>query len=139
MPGMRTKLNLMADSAGVFEGENMQFNGDGFHEQKFDAIAMTDSGFKSWVGSINQTGLVLSSDAYEQIAQRGSMAEAATALGLAVDAIGPQGEKPALYFVLEDAGLFDTVLGRYRSGQPVLASEQPGSPSFSADEGRAND
>ena len=46
MPGMETQLHLKADHPGVFEGENTQFNGIGFTEQKFNAVAMSQQDFK---------------------------------------------------------------------------------------------
>ena len=36
MAGMTTQLNLAASRPGVYRGENTQFNGTGFQNEKFD-------------------------------------------------------------------------------------------------------
>ena len=41
MAGMQTRLNLLADEPGRFAGRNMQYSGDGFANQQFEAIAMS--------------------------------------------------------------------------------------------------
>ena len=45
MAGMRTQLNFAADAPGSYLGENVQFNGMGFQDQKFTVDAMDATGF----------------------------------------------------------------------------------------------
>ncbi len=45
MAGMRTQLNIQADAPGSFFGENTQFNGFGFQNEKFAVDAMDAAGF----------------------------------------------------------------------------------------------
>ncbi len=52
MPGMRTQLNLAASQPGVFRGENTQFNGEGFQQEKFDVIAMNPADYQRWLTRI---------------------------------------------------------------------------------------
>src|SRR3989442_1619101 len=40
MAGMQTRLNLVADRAGTFDGMSSQFSGDGFSGMRFHAIGM---------------------------------------------------------------------------------------------------
>lgn len=56
MPGMTTQLNLSADHAGQFAGENTQFNGQGFQNQHFAVVALDDGGFRQWLGHIQTAG-----------------------------------------------------------------------------------
>lgn len=53
MAGMRTQLHLAASRAGVFRGENTQFNGDGFQEQKFDVIALPPAEYRNWLARVH--------------------------------------------------------------------------------------
>ncbi len=52
MAGMETQLNLKADAPGRMEGRNMQFTGDGFAHQTFEAVAMTDADFETWIAEV---------------------------------------------------------------------------------------
>ena len=49
MPGMTTKLNFSATRTGEAEGENTQFNGNGFGRQKFTVRALAPKDYASWV------------------------------------------------------------------------------------------
>jgi cytochrome o ubiquinol oxidase subunit 2 len=49
MAGMNTQLNLAASKPGVFRGENTQFNGKGFQQEKFDVIALPPADYRRWL------------------------------------------------------------------------------------------
>ena len=49
MAGMTTQLNLAASRPGTYRGENTQFNGDGFQNEKFNVIALAPADFAQWV------------------------------------------------------------------------------------------
>lgn len=49
MAGMRTRLNFAADRPGRYLGENVQFNGMKFAQQKFPIVAMTPAGYERWL------------------------------------------------------------------------------------------
>ncbi|TWB23597.1 cytochrome bo3 quinol oxidase subunit 2 [Nitrospirillum amazonense] len=49
MPGMETKLSLLADAAGDFDGLSANYSGGGFSDMHFVAHAMTDDAFAQWV------------------------------------------------------------------------------------------
>ncbi|MFT6677312.1 MAG: cytochrome o ubiquinol oxidase subunit 2 [Sulfitobacter sp.] len=120
MPGMRTKLHVLADVAGQFDGENTQFNGAGFTDQKFKALAMSDHDFDTWVAQVKSKGIALDQASYGQLAKASTGAQAHATLG---SAQMPQG---VLYFNLVDASLFEQVLGRYMNGTAVPPELQPG-------------
>ncbi|WP_240504209.1 cytochrome ubiquinol oxidase subunit II [Thioclava sp. JM3] len=121
MPGMRTRLHLSADGPGSFAGENMQYNGEGFHTQKFRASAMADADFESWLQAARQVAIPLDQRAYSTLAERGTKDELRAAFPTAVMA------GDVVVFSLDDFTLFDNVLARYRGYQAVSPELQPGS------------
>lgn len=54
MPGMRTRLHILADAPGAFQDENSQFTGIGFTDQQFLTLAMTSKDFDAWDARIGQ-------------------------------------------------------------------------------------
>ncbi len=80
MGGMVTQLHFAATRPGRFLGENTMYNGNGFHQQKFTAVAMTPDEFKAWVGKVRATGVALDARAYRVLSQRSTRAELAAAL-----------------------------------------------------------
>ncbi|MEM7168785.1 MAG: cytochrome ubiquinol oxidase subunit II [Pseudomonadota bacterium] len=126
MPGMTTELHVMADQPGNFQGENMQYNGNGFVDQKFVTKALPSADFESWVAKVSADGVALDERAYNTLAVQGSRAQAHQAL--ASDAMPAD----AIYFTLPDAMLFSKIVGRYHSGAPLALDEQPGTPAFAA-------
>ena len=69
MAGMETRLHLLADEPGRFAGRNMQYSGDGFANQYFEAIATSDEDFEAWVAKARQSEGRLDAAAYEQLAK----------------------------------------------------------------------
>ncbi|MGI4733113.1 MAG: ubiquinol oxidase subunit II [Janthinobacterium lividum] len=68
MAGMRTELNLAASRAGVFRGENTQFNGQGFQNEKFDVIALSPADYAGWTVRVREAGHPLDDPALRQLA-----------------------------------------------------------------------
>ena len=64
MAGMTTQLNLAADRVGSFRGENTQFNGAGFQEEKFDVMALAPADYARWVAIVRAKGRPLDGDAF---------------------------------------------------------------------------
>ena len=56
MAGMETQLHLIADIPGRYFGENIQYSGNGFSYQNFQANATTPQGFDDWVAKARQSG-----------------------------------------------------------------------------------
>lgn len=96
MAGMRTQLNLRADHAGRYLGENTQYNGRGFATQKFQAVALSDAAFSQWVGQARQSRLELDCATYARLARR--------------DVV----DSPRQYRV-ETPHLFDWIVDKYRT------------------------
>lgn len=70
MAGMVTQLNLMASEPGEFRGENTQYNGMGFANQKFVARAVSQTDFSTWASATRQSKPPLNQAAWAQLAQR---------------------------------------------------------------------
>lgn len=51
MYGMTTQLHLQADHPGEWMGRNTQYNGAGFYQQDFTAVALDEDAFAAWVRS----------------------------------------------------------------------------------------
>lgn len=49
MSGMSTKLHLIADKTGIYQGVSANISGEGFADMKFNTIAAPESEFTSWV------------------------------------------------------------------------------------------
>lgn len=87
MAGMITKLNYEAYNPGRFLGLNTMYNGNGFHEQKFEAVAMTNENFDSWVQQARDHGQVFDAKAVQALSKRADTAALRAALpdGAAAD------------------------------------------------------
>ena len=70
MAGMTTQLNIAADKPGTYQGENTQFNGDGFQAQKFPVLALSPSDFDHWLAGAKANPASLDQQGYEQLAVR---------------------------------------------------------------------
>ncbi|MGI9364619.1 MAG: COX aromatic rich motif-containing protein [Rhizobiaceae bacterium] len=64
MAGMESQLNLKADRVGSMRGRNMQFTGDGFASQTFEARSLPQAEFDAWVKKVKQSPDVLSDDTF---------------------------------------------------------------------------
>ena len=69
MAGMRTQLNVAADGPGEFLGENAQFNGMGFQNEKFAIDAMDGAGFARWLAEMRAQPNRLDDSEYQKLTQ----------------------------------------------------------------------
>jgi len=81
MGGMVTQLHLQADKPGRFMGENTMYNGDGFHQQRFTAVAMTPDAFNDWVKQTRARGVPLDASTLKLISERTTREQLTAALG----------------------------------------------------------
>lgn len=70
MAGMQTQLNLAASRPGMFRGQNTQFNGEGFQQQKFDVIALRPADYDRWLGRVRASDRALDRKALDQVTAR---------------------------------------------------------------------
>lgn len=107
MAGMRTQLNFEASAPGTFLGENVQFNGTGFQDQRFEVAALGADGFGHWLTAIKARPDRLDAAAYATLARRSIVARP-----LAYGAVTP--------------GLFARILAQVgRGGSPDEAAAHP--------------
>ena len=69
MPGMETKLSLMASQPGQFDGISANYSGDGFSDMKFKTNAMAPADFDRWVKSVRGSQNALTLVNYRKLAQ----------------------------------------------------------------------
>ncbi|RYD20301.1 MAG: cytochrome ubiquinol oxidase subunit II, partial [Lysobacteraceae bacterium] len=74
MAGMTTQLNFAASRSGVFRGQNTQFNGAGFQDQKFAVIARPAAGYRQWLDRVRTNGQPLDAALYARLAKRSVIA-----------------------------------------------------------------
>lgn len=73
MAGMRTELNLMASHPATYWGENTQFNGNGFQNQKFPVHAISASDFAQWVKRTQANPRQLDTAAYQSLSRQSTL------------------------------------------------------------------
>ncbi|WP_157663172.1 cytochrome ubiquinol oxidase subunit II [Kushneria marisflavi] len=110
MNRMMTRLHLKADHPGRFEGKNMQYNGEGFHRQRFITRAVDGTAFDDFVERTRQQGQPLDQSVYEIIMHKGDNRDVARALGLNM-----QDTDAVIRFSPVPDGLFHTIM----AGSPI--------------------
>jgi cytochrome o ubiquinol oxidase subunit 2 len=68
MPGMETKLSLLADQPGTYTGISANYSGGGFSDMTFAARAMTPGDFDKWVEAVRGARQDLTMTAYRKLA-----------------------------------------------------------------------
>lgn len=91
MPGMNSKLHLMADREGSFRGSSANLSGTGFSGMRFIAKASSDADFNTWVESVKQSNQSLD---YDQL-------------------VKPSSYVPEAFYLLADENLYDQVVMKY--------------------------
>ncbi|MEM8843898.1 MAG: cytochrome ubiquinol oxidase subunit II [Pseudomonadota bacterium] len=127
MPGMQTKLHIKADQPGIFEGQNTQFNGVGFSEQKFNAVAMSDLQFKNWINTVESYGVTLNDTTYDTLAVQSTPEEVHETLG------NKSMPNNITYFKKVPVNLYNTIIGRYHTGEAIPLDQQPGGALYKLD------
>lgn len=67
MAGMQTKLHLMADTVGSFNGSSANLSGEGFSGMRFIARASSEADFTRWAKKTKQSPNKLTLDAYNKL------------------------------------------------------------------------
>lgn len=94
MPGMSTKLHLIANQTGLYDGSSANLSGEGFAGMRFTAESTSRADFGAWVRSIHETGEHLDFATYELLAK-------------------PTTDTSVTYFSSRDEALYDTVIHKY--------------------------
>ena len=97
MAGMETRLNLIADEAGTYDGISANYSGAGFSDMKFKAMALRGADFDKWVDEVRESAKKLDDNTYSKLALSHHKAK-------------------VTYFSSADPHLFRDVLHSYASG-----------------------
>jgi cytochrome o ubiquinol oxidase subunit 2 len=69
MSGMSTKMHLIADRTGSFQGVSANISGKGFADMSFTANSVSRADFDKWVGFVKQYRTELSFGSYQQLSK----------------------------------------------------------------------
>ncbi|MGH7218565.1 MAG: ubiquinol oxidase subunit II [Candidatus Microsaccharimonas sp.] len=69
MNGMTTKLHMMADSVGTYNGFTTNISGEGYAHMRFKVYAQEEADFEAWAKQALQSKNVLSSETYKEISK----------------------------------------------------------------------
>lgn len=94
MPGMVTKLHLMADGTGTYEGLSSNFSGKGFSGMQFRVQSVTRGDFDRWVAVAKQATSTLDLATYQALA-------------------APSENNPPASYTLGDPGLYTAIVMRF--------------------------
>jgi cytochrome o ubiquinol oxidase subunit II len=76
MPGMTTRLNLLAAHPGDYPGLSANFSGDGFSDMHFVVHAVPAAEFATWLTQTREAAPALDADAYSHLARPAGDAQA---------------------------------------------------------------
>ncbi len=71
MSGMSTKLHLMADKPGIYQGSTANISGEGYAGMRFTVNATTQAAFFDWIQQAKASGQRLDKETYKQLARPG--------------------------------------------------------------------
>ncbi len=95
MAAMATRLHLIADEPGTYDGFSANYSGEGFSEMKFKTIAMADEqSFDDWVAQVKEADAELTGSVYQQLTE-------------------PSEADPVAYYSSVKPGLFDDIVMKY--------------------------
>lgn len=98
MPRMRTKLHLIADATGEFQGSSANISGLGFAGMRFIAKSSSEEDFQKWLKAAKQSPGTLSLEEYTQLAK-------------------PSENNPVATYRLKEENLFDQIIMKYMHPQ----------------------
>ncbi len=73
MAGMTTQLNIAANEPGTYQGENVQFNGEGFQRQHFPVLALSSADYDQWLAGVKGQARTLDAASYAKLTARSTM------------------------------------------------------------------
>jgi cytochrome o ubiquinol oxidase subunit 2 len=94
MSGMSTKVNLMANGVGSYNGSSANISGEGFADMTFLANSVSEADFSDWVEIVKHYPESLTLAGYSQLAR-------------------PAKNQPPRYFSSIDADLYHRVVNKY--------------------------
>jgi len=94
MSGMSTKLHIMADSEGSYQGTTANISGEHYADMRFKVYSMKEAEFTTWVKKAAASDNMLTSATYTKLVE-------------------PSANKPEATYMLMVPNLFDDVIMKY--------------------------
>lgn len=94
MTGMETKLHLIADKVGTYEGRSANISGEGFAGMTFTVDAVDESSFDSWIKSVKKTPDYLNGEGYAELTK-------------------PSHNNPIAVYADYNSSLYDDIITKY--------------------------
>lgn len=69
MNGMQTKLHIMADKTGTYNGSTANISGEGYADMRFKVNAMSEAAFKTWISKAGTSSNMLTAESYAELAK----------------------------------------------------------------------
>jgi cytochrome o ubiquinol oxidase subunit 2 len=69
MAGMQTRLHLIANTPGTYDGLSAAYSGPGFSDMHFNALARTRQGFDEWIQQARNSPLKLDQSTYRALVE----------------------------------------------------------------------
>lgn len=91
MPGMKTKLHLIANETGTFRGSSANLSGRGFAGMTFTAKSSSEADFTAWLKTVKGSSGPLGFEEYQKLAE-------------------PSEYDPVSTYLLKEEGLFDWIV-----------------------------
>jgi cytochrome o ubiquinol oxidase subunit 2 len=102
MAGMQTRLHLLADTPGVYFGQNQQYSGRGYSDMNFKVSVTSLNKFKAWVKQVKQSPDRLDLARFREISKPGS-------------------DFPVASYSWVEQGLFDNIINKHRNNRGNMA------------------
>jgi len=107
MAGMQTKLHLIADKPGVFDGRSAAYSGAGFSDMHFRTVATSRAEFDAWIERARASGHTLDEQTYRKLEQ-------------------PSSKDPVTLYAKVDPRLFQGVVDQYMaSNGDICRADSP--------------
>ncbi len=107
MAGMQTKLHLLADEPGTYDGQNQQFSGEGYAYMNFKAIATSPGEYATWLKKLRNSPETLNSARYQELQK-------------------PTPGYPVTYFSSVTPELFKNIIRKYHKKNDASAAATNG-------------
>ncbi|WP_305805510.1 ubiquinol oxidase subunit II [Stenotrophomonas sp. YIM B06876] len=96
MAAMETKLHLIADEIGVFEGMSSHYSGAGFNKMHFSAHSVSEADYQLWLAKVRGDANVLDKAAFAELGAQKN-----------------HDWYPVTYYSSTETGLFDWVMAKH--------------------------
>lgn len=105
MSGMSTKLHIMANKVGTFNGSSANISGDGFANMRFKVNAMTETDFSKWLLKAAYSPDMLTSESYKTLSQ-------------------PSKDNGEVTYMLMNKDLYNEIIMKYMAHEKPKAEEK---------------